>query len=145
MEGKTTELSVTRSTVRPKFIYCCRYYTDQLLRTNLLTGEQSCHKIPGYEFKIDFRWSELPGGSLLITGGFEGYISALSEVLKIDTLRDWAVSSLPPMTAARSCHAAVYHSQFLYVLGGVIFGRYLSECERYVCAESRWEVLPALP
>jgi hypothetical protein len=45
------------------------------------------------------------------------------------------------MHTARSHHAAVYHSQYVYVLGG---GR-MRECERYVCAESRWEVLAALP
>jgi hypothetical protein len=42
------------------------------------------------------------------------------------------------MHTARILHAAVYHSQYLYVLG-------LRECERYSCAKSRWEVLPALP
>jgi hypothetical protein len=42
------------------------------------------------------------------------------------------------MHTARSGHAAVYHSQYVYVLG-------VRECERYVCAESQWEVLAALP
>jgi hypothetical protein len=41
-------------------------------------------------------------------------------------------------------HAAVYHSQYLYVLGGYN-GWGLRECERYACAESQWEVLPPLP
>jgi hypothetical protein len=65
--------------------------------------------------------------------------------VKIDTLREFAVSSQPPMRNARSTHAGVYHSHYLYVLGGVRDDRYLSECERYVCAESRWEYLPGLP
>jgi hypothetical protein len=69
----------------------------------------------------------------------------VSEVVKIDTLREWAVSYQPPMLTARSIHAAVYHAQFLYVLAGHINGRYLRECERYSCAESRWEELPELP
>jgi hypothetical protein len=81
----------------------------------------------------------LPGGSLLITGGH-----ALRDVVKIDTLREYAASSQPPMHSARADHAAVYHSQYVYVLGG-FDGWVLSECERYVCAESRWEVLSALP
>jgi hypothetical protein len=46
------------------------------------------------------------------------------------------------MHTARYHHAAVYHSQYLYVLGG--YDEW-SKCERYVCAESRWEVLAALP
>jgi hypothetical protein len=87
--------------------------------------------------KICCRWSELPGGSLV-----EVYIT--EEVVKVDTPREWAVSSQPPMHTARCSHAAVYHSQYLYVLGGWDDSS-LSECERFVCAESRWEVLPALP
>jgi hypothetical protein len=136
MEGTTTELIST--TVRPQFIYCCNAST--LLRANLLTGERSKHEVPHYQFKVSCRWSELSGGSLLITGGYPRE----REVVKIDSLREYAVSSQPPMHTARSHHAAVYHSQYVYVLGG--YGdRHLSECERYVCAESRWEVLAALP
>jgi hypothetical protein len=64
--------------------------------------------------------------------------------MKIDTQRECAVSSQPPMHTARSWHAAVYNSPYLYILGG--YGdHYLSECERLLCAESRWERLPALP
>jgi hypothetical protein len=125
----------------PTFLYCCRNNHNMLIRVNLLTGEQSYHKVHSYRFRTGCRWSELPGGSLLITGG--GY-DAVREVVKIDTLREYAASSQPPMHTARHLHAAVYHSQYLYALGGKD-NRYLSECERYVCAESRWEVLAALP
>jgi hypothetical protein len=45
------------------------------------------------------------------------------------------------MHTARADHAAVYHSQYLYVLGG----QEVSKCERFLCAERRWEVLPDLP
>jgi hypothetical protein len=134
MEGRTTELISTRSTVKPQFIYSCR--SHKLRRANLLTGEQSCHKLPTYQFKLYCHWSELPGRNLLITGGdYSG------EVVKIDTLREMAVSSQPPMHTARAYHSGLYHSQYLYVLGGYR----LSECERYSCAERRWEELPALP
>jgi hypothetical protein len=46
------------------------------------------------------------------------------------------------MHTARSNHAAVYHSQYFYVLR-----EYNGRClgERYSFAESRWEVLAALP
>jgi hypothetical protein len=33
----------------------------------------------------------------------------------------------------------------LYILGGQNGTRYLSECERFVCAENRWDALPPLP
>jgi hypothetical protein len=139
MEGRSVEQICTRSTVTPQFIYYCSFHT--LRRANLLTGEQSCHKMHAYYLKNYCSWSELPGGSLLITGGqYDG----AREVVKIDTLREMAVSSQPPMHTARYGHAAVYHSQYLYVLGGYKV-RYLSECERYSCAERRWEELPALP
>jgi hypothetical protein len=118
----------------PTFFYSCKPYTNKLHRVNFLTGELSCHEVPSYQFKGGCRWSELPGGGLLITGGSSG----VSEVVKVDTLREYAVSALPPMHTARRSHAAVYHSQYVYVLG-------FRECERYACAESRWEVLPDLP
>jgi hypothetical protein len=134
MDASTSELISTRSTLRPQFIYSCQINSNKLYRANTLTGKQTWLKIPAYQFKFGCRWSELPGRSLLITGGYP----AVREVVKIDTLRECAVSSLPPMHTARHSHAAVYHSQYLYVLG-------CKKCERYVCAESRWEVLPALP
>jgi hypothetical protein len=87
---------------------------------------------------------ELPGGSLLITGSLAVDDITARDVEKIDTLRDLVVSSLPPMHNARWSHASAFHSQNLYVLGGWN-AKELSECERYVCAESRWEVLPDLP
>jgi hypothetical protein len=72
-----------RSLLKPQYIYSCVSETDNILRTNLFSGEPTWHQIPGYQFKIDCRWSELPGGSLLITGG-----PAAREVVKIDTLRE---------------------------------------------------------
>jgi hypothetical protein len=84
----------------------------------------------------------VPGGSLLITGGRS--LTIVRNVAKIDIRREFAVARCPSMLTPRRAHAAVYHSQHLYVLGGVN-GRLLSECERYVCAENRWEALPPLP
>jgi hypothetical protein len=125
------------------FLYSCEQKTNKLQRVNLLTGELSYLKVPDYEFKEGCKWSELPGGGILITGGVAGR-TVVREVVRIDTLRECAVSSVPPMHSAREDHAAVYHSQYVYVLGGYS-RRYLRKCERYVCAESRWEVLPSLP
>jgi hypothetical protein len=117
----------------PIFFYCCQYNTNKLHRRILLTGEKSSHEFPHYQFNWGCRWSELAGGSLLFTGG-----NYSREVVKIDALREYAVCSQPPMHTARSCHAAVCHAQYVYVLG-------MRECERYSCAESRWEMLPVLP
>jgi hypothetical protein len=141
MEGRTTELINPRCTPKPKFLYYC--IASQLHRLHLLTGEQSDHQIPGYAIRYSSKLSEMPGGSLLITGGCESYSDAAREVMKIETLREWAVSSQPPMHTARLSHATVYHSQYLYALGGYNHMQ-LRECERYVCDESRWEVLSDL-
>jgi hypothetical protein len=74
----------------PTYFYCCKYNSNKLGMVNLLTGELSWHQVPGYLFKELCRWSELPGGTLLITGD-EGP----KEVVKIDTLRELAVSFQP--------------------------------------------------
>jgi hypothetical protein len=138
---KSPKPQSTKTLPKPQhttFFYCCERITNKLHRVNLLTGERSWHEVPSYQFKDGCRWSELPGGSVVITGG------EVREVVKVDTLREYAVSALPPMHTARSEHAAVYHSQHLYVLAGFNGRLRMKECERYVCAESRWEVLPAL-
>jgi hypothetical protein len=128
----------------PAFIYSYNEYTDQLHRTKLVTGEQSSHRVPSYQFKPYCCLSEVPGGRLLITGG-EGRWSSVRDVVRIDTHRESAVCHCPPMLTPRYCHAAVYHTPHLYVLGGMDDIFFLSECERYVCAENRWEALPPLP
>jgi hypothetical protein len=128
------------STFLPTYFFAYDYRTNNLHRANLLTGEQTFHKIPCFNFTIDCRWSEMPGKSLVITGGYPW----IREVVKIDICRESAVCSQPPMHTGRCRHVAVYHSQYLYVLGG-FSGRYLRECERYGCVERRWELLPAMP
>jgi hypothetical protein len=127
--------------ILPTFIYSS--FSDQLHRTSLVTGEQSTHRVPSYTFKYGFYWSEVPGGNLLITGG--GDPTEVREVVRIDTRREFAVSEQPPMLSPRKDHTAVYHAQHLYVLGGVNGHISLSMCERFVCAENRWETLPLLP
>jgi hypothetical protein len=127
----------------PQFIYGYSNSTSQLCKTNLVTGELSYNQVPDYQFKYGCRVSELPGGSLLITGGSEEY-TLVREVEKIDTLREFAVSSQSSLHTARYWHAAVYDSQYLYVLGGYN-DSFLRECERYSCADDQWEVLPVLP
>jgi hypothetical protein len=125
----------------PTFIYSYKELTDQLHRTNLLTGEQSIHQVPSYTFKRYCCWSEVPGGSLLITGG--GFRTAVREVVRID-VGTFEVSPQRNMLTPRSNHTAVYHTPHVYILGGYN-DRHLSECERYECANNRWEALPRLP
>jgi hypothetical protein len=126
----------------PTFIYSYKYNTDQLHRTNLVTGEHSSHRVPSYTFKGCCCWSEVPGGSLLISG--RGYSVTVGEVVRIDTRREFAVVYGPPMLTPRAGHAAVCHTPHHFILGGWNYC-YLSECERYVFTENRWEALPSLP
>jgi hypothetical protein len=129
----------------PTFIYSYESGTGQLHMASLVTGEHSSHRVPSYEFKLGCCWSEVPGGSLLITGGqISRSPISVREVVRIDTRREYAVAHGPPMLTARHGHAAVYHTPHLYILGGEN-GRCVRECERYVCAENRWEALRPLP
>jgi hypothetical protein len=126
----------------PSSIYSFKQGTNKLWTTNLLTGKQSCRRIRSFISNARSCWSELCEGSLIITGGGD---PAVRDVLKINILREFAVSELPPMLTPRRVHGAVYHAQCLYVLGGIASAKHLKECERYVCPESRWEALPPLP
>jgi hypothetical protein len=124
----------------PTFIYSYTTCTDQLHRTNLVTGVHSSHHVL-FQFMSGCCWTEVLGGSLIITGG--GY-PIVRDVVRIDVRREFAVSEQPPMLTPRNWHATVYHFH-LYVLGGFIGRRNMSECERYVCADNRWDALPPLP
>jgi hypothetical protein len=135
---KLHRVDTSHEVTLPTFIYSYWSGTDQLYRTSLVTGEHSRHRVSSYTFKSYCCWSEMPGGSLLITGG-----DCSKEVVRIDVVT-FEVSRLRDMLTPRKGHAAVYHTQHLYVLGGCNRS-YLSECERYVCAENRWEALPPLP
>jgi hypothetical protein len=140
----------------PTFIYSYEFDTDQLHRTDLVTGEQSSHTVPQHTFNYGCSLNELPGGSILITGGLEmsGRLVVLSKkVVLIEVQRGFAVSDKECMWYARRNHAAVHHAQYVYALGGFITSNSRSNqntwlgnlCERYVCAEDRWEVLPRMP
>jgi hypothetical protein len=131
---------VSREELRPTSIYSYKDGTDQLYSIDLATGKTSLHRVPSYQFKDSCCWNELPGGSLLITGGGN---PAVREVVGIQ-VGTFAVSPLPRMITARSAHAAVYHAQYVYVLGGVE-STHLSKCERYACQANRWEALHPLP
>jgi hypothetical protein len=125
----------------PAFIYSYGSGTPKLHRTSPVTGVRSIHRVPSYTFNFGCCWSEVPGGSLIITGGG---LNVVTEVVRIDTRREFAVSQHPPMLTRRRQHAAVYTTPHLYILGGWDY-KNLRKCERYVCAENRWEALPALP
>jgi hypothetical protein len=98
----------------PAFIYSYEEGTNQLHRTYLVTGERSSHLVPCYTFKTDCCWSEVTGGSLLITGGWDGDFDELEKVVMIDTRREFAVAHWAPMLTPRAWHpCSVSHSTSL--------------------------------
>jgi hypothetical protein len=129
----------------PAFRYSYELNTGDLRKTNLVTGEHIRHRVLPDTFKNWCCWSEVPGVSLLSTGGREGEQTLVDDVVRIDTRREFAVVHCASMLNPRVDHAQVYHTPHLYVLGGANFNGTLRECERYVCAENRWEALPPLP
>jgi hypothetical protein len=142
LRARVVQQLKTHKETLPSFIFSYRYSTDQLYRTDLVTGAQSTHKVTSYQFKIGCCLTEVPGGGLFITGG--GY-AVVCDAVSIDSRREFAVSLHPPMLTPRKCHAAVYRTPHLYILGGHTGARCLSECERYACAENQWKALPPLP
>jgi hypothetical protein len=127
----------THQDLEPKFIYSYGLCTSKLYMTNLRTAEQSCIVIPSFRFLTASCWSELPGGVLLFTGGDQS-----REAVSIGTLKEFAVVRRRPMLTERREHGTVYYAAHLYALGGA---GPKEECERYVCAEDRWEPLLPLP
>jgi hypothetical protein len=125
----------------PAYIYSFQENTSQLYRTHLASGKESYYDVLDCKFKAGCALSQLAGGSLLVTGGGLGG----SSKAKLIDVKSFTVFKQPDMLTAREHHCAVPHSKHLYVLGGMLIQTPLKECERYVCPESRWEALPALP
>lgn len=139
MAGRSEERKqATSQSYNPQYIYSYMYDTNKLYRTDLLTAEETVHHLEAYRLSLGCCLTELPAGPLLVTGG-----GPSSEVVMIDT-STFEVVRQPALLTPRHCHAAVYHDQHLYVLGGVDTD-YLSDCERFVLPDSRWEPLPPLP
>jgi hypothetical protein len=82
--------------------------------TGLVTGEHVNHRGPSYTFKSCCCWSEVPGGSLLFTGG----APAARKVGRIDTRREFTVAHCPPMLTPRGYPFTMYPTPHLYILGG---------------------------
>lgn len=116
----------------PSFIYSCIQHSNTVYRTHLISGDQTSHSVAShyYQFKYGCCWTELPDGSLLITGGGS---RKMDEVMLID-VQTWAVSEQSPMLSARKWHAAVYHAQHVYALGG----EQEEACEKYSVPEMQW-------
>jgi hypothetical protein len=144
-----SEPSVKEEQPSCELVYYSVQWTNQLWRTDLVTGDTCCLRVPSYEFDGG-SLSELPGRHLLVTGGFDpsGFMiiprRATTKVVKID-VRTLAVTQRPPMHTARLDHTAVYYDRYVYVVGGRDGVQLLCECERYVCAKERWEDIPPLP
>jgi hypothetical protein len=135
--------------INPPCICSYKLKTSLLYRTDLLTGEESTYEVPNFIFKSGCSLIELTEeGCLLVTGGSEKpFLSSVimsRDVTNINT-RMFEVSSRRPMTTARKWHAAVYHDQYVYILGGRDGSQSLSKCERYKFAENQWEELAPLP
>jgi len=54
------------------------------------------------------------------------------------------VTQKTPMINGRGGHGSVYHSSYLYVIGGYNGGA-MRECERLLVSEDRWEAFQPLP
>jgi hypothetical protein len=124
-----------------KFIFSYHMYSNKLFKTNLTTQTEVTHNYLYSNRNIHL--CEISGGNLLLM------LEREKEVVSIDSLREFAVSHLPPMLFARTDLCSVYYARHLYLLGGFegsVWERSeVSICERYVCDTRRWESLEPLP
>lgn len=78
--------------------------------------------------------------------GFTVYVAGgvLSTFQSFDiTSKTWR--DLAPMSTARLLPALVTHEHYVYAIGGVEAGKYLTCVERYDTRMNRWDKLPSLP
>jgi hypothetical protein len=105
---ETKQPQLTQTLPKPQhFLYSCQYHT-----TSCTGLTSSLERSPAMKCLTTSSNGTVVGGSLLITGG-RG-----RDVVKLD-VGTFAVLHQPPMHTTRSNHAALYHSQYVYVLGEV--------------------------
>lgn len=131
-------------TAIPEYIYSYATNTNILYRTRLATGTDSCIQLGHFQFAFGCILAEGPGKSIHITGGTDLMRTSSNAFARIDTTREFSVVRGPPMITARIMHCAIYHREFLYVLGGFNLCD-LNVCERYAFGEQRWSALESLP
>lgn len=139
------QLSLAVPCNSPSFFY--NYSNKCILHmTNVHSGAQKFILQGRHESRLyasGVALSLLPGELLFIVGGnFPGDDKART----INVFRDLSMTFNAPMLTSRRRPCAVFHAGYVYVLGGLVsYVQVLHDCERYVCAEDRWEALPPLP
>jgi hypothetical protein len=128
----TKTLPKSHDSTTPKFLYCCQNFLNTLHRVNIFTEEQSFHKVPNHWFKDFCRWSELPGGSLLITGG--GRYPGVREVVKIDTPRSMqSALNLPCILLGAAMQQCITLSTSMYWAIGSVRGTLVQSVDGKYC------------
>lgn len=119
------------------YIYSYKYSSDEFYQTLMSSGEVICHRLSSHTFKRGCVFTELPSGTIFVTGGGS---PSCTDTFTID-FADIKFTSMPPMAEARSYHGAVFYSSYVFALGGNMDGR----CEYYDCKEGRWHYIKPLP
>jgi hypothetical protein len=128
------------SNLRSTCVYSYEGGTNLLHWTSLDSGSRYTSAVPGFTFKNNCSWSEVPGGTVFFTGGNP----ATPEVVSINP-QTVQVSREAPMNGPRGYHSSLYHQGYIYVLGGYDGRETTSACERYDLAANRWEpIAPCL-
>lgn len=124
---------------RPSCIYSYRRNSHKLYKTQIATGEVSILYLSAFEFNSGCFWNLLPSGVVFITGGYNS-----GSVHIIEVHRDFAVVSKSGMSSSRWLHCGVFYLDAVYVLGGICNDCILTNCERYIFDEDRWDPVAPL-
>mmetsp|Transcript_12935 Transcript_12935/g.24022 ORF Transcript_12935/g.24022 Transcript_12935/m.24022 type:complete len:274 (-) Transcript_12935:29-850(-) len=141
-------MDMSKRSFRPRFVYGIIEVTSQIFRTDIATGQELNLGLGCSPFKEGCSWCEVPGGFLYLTGGFDTVF--LDHVISLGAEREFSVTLRPHLLTKRQDHGSVYHSGFLYIIGGNAENPEgtesinLSECERYSILEGAWEAIPPL-
>lgn len=128
----------------PGFTFSYKASTKELHMAKISTGEQSCIMLCSFSFMWGSVWCLMPGGALCVTGGYVRGKS-VKDVVRIDSVKDFAVTQMAPMISRRSAHGSVAYQEYLYVVGGDKGKKYSKECERYSFNNNCWESIGNLP
>lgn len=103
----------------------------------MYTGQEVLIRLPFLALNINTVFCELPHIGL--------YIYTPAYVCSVDCYKDYSALTCPGVSISRECPALVFHSPFLYVIGGYKRNTSIGDCERLVYGGKQWEALQSMP
>lgn len=123
----------------PEYIYNYVKRTRKLSRLSLSSDKRTIFR--AIRFSAGGCLTPISKNLIIWTGGGVG---ASRKAVQLDTDRECAAIKLTSMVSGRSFHAAIRHTDYIYVIGG-LNNRPLQNCERLNLTYMTWEEISPLP